>query len=89
MDRQKELERLRLFAEEIRVTSLKEFQALGFGHIGGAMSVIETLAVLYGKCMRIDPKNPRWEDRDWLVLSKGHAGPRAVCHARTEGIFPR
>ncbi len=88
MDRQKELERLRLFAEEIRVTSLKEFQALGFGHIGGAMSVIETLAVLYGKCMRIDPKNPRWEDRDWLVLSKGHAGPALYATLALKGFFP-
>ena len=32
------------------------------------MSVVELLAVLYGGVMNIDPKNPRWEDRDWLVL---------------------
>ena len=37
---------VRVFAEEIRVETLKEFAALGFGHVGGAMSIVETLAVL-------------------------------------------
>ena len=68
----KELEK---FATEIRLEAMKSLTHLGFGHVGGAMSVVETLAVLYGEVMNIDPKNPRWEDRDWLVMSKGHAGP--------------
>ena len=59
---------LRVFAEEIRVATLEEFDALGLGHVGGAMSIVETLAVLYGGEMNIDPKNPQWEDRDRFVL---------------------
>ena len=51
---------LRVFAEEIRVETLKELGHLGFGHIGGSMSVVELLAVLYGREMRIDPQNPQW-----------------------------
>ena len=55
---------VRVFAEEIRVETLREFAALGFGHVGGAMSIVEALAVLYGGEMRIDPKNPQWPERD-------------------------
>lgn len=76
------------FATQIRLETLKEFKALGFGHVGGAMSIIETLAVLYGCVMRIDPTNPRWEDRDWLVMSKGHAGPALYATLALKGYFP-
>jgi transketolase len=77
-----------IFAASIRLETLKEFAAFGFGHIGGAMSIIETLAVLYGGVMRIDPGNPSWEDRDWLVCSKGHAGPALYAALALKGYFP-
>lgn len=80
---------LRVFAEEIRVETLKEFLALGFGHVGGSMSIVETLAVLYGKEMKIDPKNPQMDDRDRLVLSKGHAGPALYATLALKGYFPK
>ena len=86
MEKNKEL---RVFAEEIRVETLKELANLGFGHIGGSMSVVELLAVLYGKEMRIDPKNPQWEDRDKLVMSKGHAGPAVYATLARKGYFPK
>ena len=79
---------VRVFAEEIRVETLKEFAALGFGHVGGSMSVIEALAVLYGKEMRIDPQNPQWPERDRLVMSKGHAGPALYATLALKGYFP-
>lgn len=88
MDKQKKMAELRVFAEEIRVAALKEFQALGFGHIGGAMSVIETLANLYGSFMKYDPKNPRMPERDWLIMSKGHAGPSLYATLALKGFFP-
>ena len=75
------------FAAQIRIATLEEFKALGFGHVGGTMSIIETLAVLYGGVMRIDPENPRWEDRDWLVMSKGHAGPALYATLALKGYF--
>lgn len=87
MDKKKAAE-LRVFAEEIRVTALKEFQALGFGHIGGAMSIIEVLACLYGKYMKYDSQNPRMPERDWLVISKGHAGPSLYATLALKGFFP-
>lgn len=85
MEKNKEL---RVFAEEIRVSTLKELAHLGFGHVGGAMSVVELLAVLYGKEMRYDPKNPQWEERDKLVMSKGHAGPAVYATLALKGFFP-
>lgn len=80
--------RLEDFAREIRVVTLKEFAHLGFGHVGGAMSIVELLAVLYGEVMKIDPQNPKWADRDWLVLSKGHAGPALYATLALKGYFP-
>lgn len=77
------------FAAEIRYETLKEFEHLGFGHVGGAMSIIETLAVLYGGMMKIDPKNPGWEERDWLICSKGHAGPSVYATLAIKGYFPK
>jgi transketolase len=77
------------FAAEIRLETIKELVNLGFGHVGGAMSIIETLAVLYGGVMRIDPKNPGWEDRDWLVCSKGHAGPAIYATLALKGYFDK
>jgi transketolase len=75
-------------AVRIRLETLKAFKSLGFGHIGGAMSIVEVLAVLYGAIMNIDPGNPSWENRDWLVLSKGHAGPSLYASLALKGYFP-
>ncbi len=47
----------------------------GSGHIGGALSLVEILHTLYYRIMTVDPKNPKWAERDRLVLSKGHAAP--------------
>ncbi len=79
---------LEKFATEIRLETMKEFVHLGFGHVGGALSVVETLAVLYGDVMRIDPNNPTWPDRDWLVVSKGHSGPAVYATLALKGYFP-
>ncbi len=85
---EKELKHLKLFAKTIRLETLKSIRNLGFGHIGGAGSIIDTLAFLYGKEMNIDPKNPKWEDRDYLVCSKGHAGPAIYASLALKGYFP-
>ena len=61
------------FAREIRIAELQMFAHLGFGHIGGALSATDLLAVLYGGIMKVDPDNLGWPERDRLVVSKGHA----------------
>lgn len=83
------IKELELFATEIRIETVKEMGTLGFGHLGGALSVTDTIAVLYGAVMKYDPRNPKWEDRDWLVCSKGHAGPAIYATLAMKGFFPK
>ncbi|HHQ4050280.1 transketolase [Citrobacter murliniae] len=75
-------------AKEIRIATLKSLTHLGFGHFGGSMSVVEALAVLYGAVMKIDPADPDWPERDYFVLSKGHAGPALYSTLAIKGYFP-
>lgn len=88
MQKAEKMQELRVFAAEIRLEALKTIGSLGFGHVGGSMSVVEALAVLYGAVMKVDPKNPRWEDRDWCVMSKGHAGPAMYATLGLKGFYP-
>ena len=81
----KELER---FAAQIRLETVRQVGIRGFGHIAGALSVTDALAVLYGSIMRVDPKNPNWKERDKLVMSKGHAGPALYSTLAMLGYFP-
>ncbi|MGI6336313.1 MAG: transketolase [Clostridiales bacterium] len=85
---EKELIRVKAFAAQIRLETLKELAHLGFGHVGGAMSIVETLAVLYDAQMKYDPKDPRWDRRDWYIQSKGHAGPATYAALALKGFFP-
>ena len=87
VDRDTLIHELEVFAEEIRVETLKEFLTRGFGHVGGAMSVIESLAVLYGYAMKIDPENPKMRERDWPCHVERTCGALALCDARAQGIF--
>lgn len=88
MQKAEKMQELRVFAQEIRVETLKTVGSLGFGHVPGAMSVIDALAVLYGEVMKVDPKNPHWEDRDWCVLLQGPRWSGYVRYPRSEGFLP-
>ena len=79
---------IKAFATQVRIESMKEFKVRGFGHVGGALSITDTLAVLYESVMKYDPKNPTWADRDKLVCSKGHAGPALYAILALKGFFP-
>lgn len=60
-------------ALKIRREILKlAFNCKGPAHLGGALSIADILAVLYGVILNVDPKNPTWQDRDRFILSKGH-----------------
>lgn len=52
------------------------------------MSIADVLAVLYGNIMKYDPKDPAWKERDYLVVSKGHAGPALFAALALKGFFP-
>lgn len=80
-----------IFLEEkckhIRKLILKTIGTLGVGHIGGSLSMVELLVVLYERHMRIDPHNPNMQGRDRLIVSKGHAGPAVYSILCDKGYF--
>lgn len=80
--------RIEKLAAQIRLETLRVIHSRGFGHVGGSMDLADLMAVLYGEVMHFDPKDPRDPDRDWLVLSKGHAGPVAYATFGLMGYYP-
>ncbi|MDR1480532.1 MAG: transketolase [Planctomycetaceae bacterium] len=84
-----ELKRLELMARKVRRRILDMAYAAGSSgaHLGGALSIVELLVVLYGSVLRYDPKNPNWEDRDRFVLSKGHTGIALYAMLAEVGIL--
>lgn len=67
------MENCRKIAKQIRIDSLRMTNKARSGHMGSMLSMAEMIAVLYEKILNVDPKNPKMEDRDRFVLSKGHA----------------
>ena len=59
------------------------------GHPGGSLSIADTLTYLYYNEMKVDPANPKWEDRDRLVLSKGHCCPALYSVLAEKGYFDK
>jgi transketolase len=80
----KELERI---ANELRILTLKAVYNAQSGHIGGSFSSTEIITVLYFYKLKINPKDPLWEDRDRFILSKGHAAPMLYSALAKRGFF--
>ena len=83
-----EIQALERKAREIRGLTIEEIGYIGVGHIGGAMSIVDLLVLLYHKHMNINPQDPAWPERDMLILSKGHAGPALYATLADKGYFP-
>jgi transketolase len=82
-------EDLKKISLDIRCDVLKSIGHLGVGHIGGCLSVVELLSVLYFEAMNIDPANPKKPGRDRFICSKGHAGPAVYAALANRGYFDR
>ncbi len=83
------LNQLEILAAKIRYDVLDMLQHRGYGHLGGSLSLVELMSVLYGKQMQYDATNPKWEQRDRVVLSKGHAGPVWYSALAESGFFDK
>ena len=83
------LKKLEVLTANIRIDTIEAIRKVGAGHIGGSLSIVELLAVLYGKQLNYDPKNPQWEERDRVVLSKGHAGTAWYSALAEVGFFEK
>ena len=76
-------------ANEIRKDIITEVYNAKSGHPGGSLSIADIMTVLYFDELNIDEKNPRWEDRDRLVLSKGHCAPALYAALAERGYFEK
>ena len=75
-------------ANEIRKDIIRMLCEAGSGHPGGSLSATDILTALYFKVLRHDPKNPKWPDRDRVILSKGHGAPALYAALAHAGYFP-
>lgn len=81
--------KLTAIANQLRIDTVESVYRVKSGHIGGCLSAAEIITVLYFYKMRIDPKQPGWEDRDRFVLSKGHSAPVLYAALAQRGFFPK
>lgn len=86
---QTEKKKLALTACEVRKGIIEGVFNAKSGHPGGSLSIAEVLTYLYVKELRVDPKDPKKEDRDRFVLSKGHAAPALYAILAERGFFPK
>ncbi len=75
-------------AQLVRKGIIESTHAAGCGHPGGSLSIADIITYLYFAEMRIDEKNPKMENRDRFVLSKGHAAPALYSVLANRGFFP-
>ena len=83
-----EKKQLQITACKVRMGVIESTHSAKAGHPGGSLSATEVYTYLYFKELNIDPKNPRWEDRDRFVLSKGHTTPGLYSVLANRGFFP-
>ena len=83
-----EKKQLQITACKIRIGAIDAVYGAKAGHPGGSLSAADVYTYLYFKEMNIDPKNPKWADRDRFVLSKGHVTPGLYSTLAQRGFFP-
>ena len=83
-----EKKQLQITACKVRMGVIESTHGAKAGHPGGSLSAAEVFTYLYFKEMNIDPANPKWEDRDRFVLSKGHTTPGLYSVLAQRGYFP-
>ena len=84
----KELRQLKQTAKDLRLTVIDVMKWSGGAHVGGSLSCMDMLTALYFKYLKIDPKNPDWDERDRFILSKGHAAAGYIPVLAKRGYFP-
>ena len=83
-----EKNQLAITACKVRMGIIESTHAAKCGHPGGSLSAADMFTYLYFKELNVDPKNPKWEDRDRFVLSKGHTAPGLYAALALRGFFP-
>ncbi|MCI8979399.1 MAG: transketolase [Clostridia bacterium] len=86
---EKRVTELSIIANQVRKNALTAVYNAASGHPGGSLSIADVLTLLYFEVMNVDPKNPKMENRDRLVLSKGHTAPALYGVLAEKGFIPR
>ena len=86
-DISKKIAKIKYFAQQCRIEVFDMIYKRGNGHWGGSASCAELLTTLYFHVLNINPENPKWEDRDRMILSKGHAAPMLYNLLAHKGFF--
>ena len=84
----REIKQLQILATKVRMGIIESTHGAKAGHPGGSLSATEMFTYLYFKEMNVDPKNPKAENRDRFVLSKGHTAPGLYAALAHRGFFP-
>jgi len=82
-----QVEQLQKMAKTVRKEIVEQVYKAQSGHPGGSLSIADILTVLYFNELNIDPKNPKWDNRDRVVLSKGHCSPALYSCLANRGFF--
>jgi transketolase len=82
-----QVEQLQKMAKMVRKEIIEQVYKAQSGHPGGSLSIADILTVLYFNELNIDPKNPKWDNRDRVVLSKGHCSPALYSCLANRGFF--
>lgn len=82
------IKELKIFAAKARLLILEAVYSAKSGHPGGSLSIADVLSYLYNEEMNINENDPKWEERDRFVLSKGHASPAIYSTLALKGYFP-
>ena len=89
MNKKPDIKKLKSKAIQIRKDILVMLEKAGSGHTGGSLSEVEILLSLYFYKLKHDPKNPKWDERDRFILSKGHGCPALYAVLADAGYFPK
>ena len=82
-----EKQKLQDIARELRLTIIDVMAWSGGAHVGGSLSIVDILTILYFKYLNIRPDEPQWDDRDRFILSKGHAAAGYIPVLAKRGYF--
>jgi len=83
------IEGLKIIAKNIRLSIIEMLYHAGSGHTAGSLDLVDILTILYFHTLRHNPKNPKWEERDRVILSCGHTCPALYATMAYAGYFPK
>lgn len=83
------IKKLEVISQQLRIEIIKMITRAGSGHLAGSLGITDVMTALYFNVLKQNPKNPKWEKRDRLILSNGHVCPARYVAMAYAGYFPK